>query len=267
MKEKNENEEQLLSEENENQSEVFEEEEDEEELRIKKEDEEMRDSFKNLSKLVEKMKKNVESMGENKLMNYNILFTEFDTDVISFNKGEKKLLKLVDNLSKESNLPKNIKKNLEKVQTNYKNKKDIFEKLKNSVEDYKCKYLNDQEKNYNDMFNDNNRNDKGEGAQQQFIIKNNEQILEERKKVIEQVKQTSSEMVDTTKMIANTMLEQGEKINDIENNIINASENFTKGKKEIEIFKKTNEKKTRFKSWLLIFALIPALIIIYKLLL
>ena len=64
---------------------------DEKNKEIEKNDEEMRDAFENYSKLLNKMKKNVENMGENKLMNYQNLFNEFDKDMIKFNEEKKDL--------------------------------------------------------------------------------------------------------------------------------------------------------------------------------
>ena len=61
---------------------------------IKKKDEEMRDAYERYNKLLNKMKKNVDSMGSNKLMNYQNLFNEFNKDVIKFNEEQKKLIEL-----------------------------------------------------------------------------------------------------------------------------------------------------------------------------
>ena len=51
---------------------------------IQKKDEDMRDSFENYSKILNKMQKNVENMGKNKLMNYQNLFNEFNYDMLHF---------------------------------------------------------------------------------------------------------------------------------------------------------------------------------------
>ena len=214
---------------------------------IKKNDEEMRDSFETYSKLLNKMKKNVDSMGDNKLMNYKNLFSEFDNDMIKFNEEQKKLLELKEILNSETNLPENVKKNLNKVNNDFENKKKLFEALKSTVEDYKAKYTQEENNKYDHMFNDakGGKNDEEEANQedQKLIIKNNDQILEERKNIIEQAKRTSSQVVDTTKVIKNVVNRQGENINDIENNIIEAVDNFKKGGEEIKKFKKKTEEK------------------------
>ena len=214
---------------------------------IKKNDEEMRDSFETYSKLLNKMKKNVDSMGDNKLMNYKNLFSEFDNDMIKFNEEQKKLLELKDILNSETNLPENVKKNLNKVNNDFENKKKMFEALKSTVEDYKAKYTQEENNKYDHMFNDakGGKNDEEEDNQedQKLIIKNNDQILEERKNIIEQAKRTSSQVVDTSKVIKNVVNQQGENINDIENNIIEAVDNFKKGGEEIKKFKKKTEEK------------------------
>ena len=55
--------------------------------------------------------------------------------------------------------------------------------------------------------------------------------------MIIEAKKTSSQVVDTTKIIKNVVHQQGENINDIENNIIEAVDNFKKGGEEINKFK------------------------------
>ena len=212
---------------------------------IIKKDEEMRDSFENYSKILNKMKKNVDSMGDNKLMNYQNLFNEFDNDMIRFNEEQKKLIELKEILNSEVNLPENVKNNLSKVSKDLENKKKIFETLKNKVEEYKEKYTKDENKKYDNLFNDEKDNKEVEegGPDQKLIIKNNEQIIQERKKIIEQAKKTSSQVVDTSKIIKNVINQQGENLNDIENNIIEAVDNFKKGGEELKKYKKKTEKK------------------------
>ena len=82
---------------------------------LEKKDEEMRDSYEKYNKLLNKMKKNVDNMGSNKLMNYQNLFNEFDKDMIKFNEEQKRLIELKDILNSETNLPDKVKKNLSKV--------------------------------------------------------------------------------------------------------------------------------------------------------
>ena len=232
---------------------------------IKKKDEEMRDTYERYNKLLNKMKKNVDNMGSNELMNYQNLFNEFNKDLIKFNEEQKKLIKLKDDLNSEINLPNNIKQNLSKVNKDFANKQKIFEEIKLKVEEYKDKYTKDESNKYDEMFNNlQNKKNEEEINSQKLIIKNNEQIFEERKKIIVQAKKTSSQVVDTTKMIKNAVHEQGEHINDIENNIIEAVDNFKKGGEEINKFKNTTEKQIDKKK--LIFfggAIIVLILIIY----
>lgn len=213
---------------------------------IEKNDEKMRDAFENYSKLLNKMKKNVDNMGQNKLMNYQNLFNEFNNDMIRLKEEQKNLLELKDILNSETNLPENVKKNLTKVNKDLENKNKIFEQLKNTVEEYKDKFTKDENKKYDNLFDDKKEkteNENEDGDNQKLIIKNNEQILEERKNIIEQAKKTSSQVVDTSKVIKNVINQQGENINDIENNIIDAVDNFKKGGEEIKKFKKKTEEK------------------------
>ena len=113
---------------------------------LEKKDEEMRDTYEKYCKLLNKMKKNVENMGSNKLMNYQNLFNDFNNDIIKFNEEEKKLLKLKDDLNEETNLPDKIKKNLDRVNKDFENNKKIIEKLKLKVEEYKEKYKKKEKK-------------------------------------------------------------------------------------------------------------------------
>ena len=214
---------------------------------IKKKDEEMRDTFEKYNKILNKIKKNVDNMEKNKLMNYQNLFNEFNNDVIKFKEEQKKLIELKDFLNGETNLPIRIKKNLTKVNQDFENKQKLFENLNSKVEEYKDKYTKDESKKYDEMFNKEtkkeNEEKEKETEEQKLIIKNNEEIFEERKNMIIEAKKTSSQVVDTTKIINNVIHQQGEHINDIESNVIEAVDNFKKGGEEIKKYKKTTEKK------------------------
>ena len=213
----------------------------------------MRDTYERYVKLLNKMKKNVDNMGSNKLMNYQNLFNEYNKDLVKFNDEQKKLLELKDILSNESNLPKNIKKNLTKVNKDFENKKKLFEKVKTKVEEYKDKYTKDETKKYDQMFDANaNKENEEQIDEQKLIVKNNEQIFEERKNMIIEAKKTSSQVVDTTNLIKNVVHQQGEKFNDIENNIIEAVDNFKKGGEEIKKFKDKTEKQIDKKKLILV---------------
>ena len=95
------------------------------------------------------------------------------------------------------------------------------------------------------MFNEakEKKNQNEEEVNQKLIIKNSDEILQERKNIIENAKKTSSQVVDTSRVIKNVIHQQGECINDIENNIIESVDNFKKGGEEIKKFKKKNEQK------------------------
>jgi hypothetical protein len=203
-------------------------------------------------------------MGSNKLMNYQNLFNEFNNDVIKFNEEEKKLTELKDLLNSETNLPIRIKKNLTKVNKDFENKQKTFQKLKTKVEEYKDKYTKDESKKYDEMFNNEAKkeNEEEENNEQKLIIKNNEEIMEERKNMIIEAKKTSSQVVDTTKIIKNVVNQQGEHINDIENNVIEAVDNFKKGGEEIKKFKKKTEKQIDKKKLMIVGGGILVLILI-----
>jgi len=231
---------------------------------IEKKDEEMRDSYEKYNKLLNKMKKNVDNMGSNKLMNYQNLFNEYNNDVIKFNEEQKKLIELKDSLNSEIKLPPKIKKNLDKVNKDFENKQKLFEKIKTKVEEYKDKYTKEENKKYDEIFNkkENKENEDEDINEQKLIVKNNEEIFEERKNMIIEAKKTSSQVVDTTKIIKNVVHQQGENINDIENNIIEAVDNFKKGGEEINKFKKTTEQKISKKKLLILCGGILLLILI-----
>ena len=236
---------------------------------IKKKDEEMRDTYERYVKLLNKMKKNVDNMGSNKLMNYQNLFNEYNKDLVKFNEEQKKLVELKDILNNETNLPKNIKKNLTKVNKDFESKKKVFEKIKTKVEEYKDKYTKDETKKYDQMFDANNANSANKENEEQIdeqklIVKNNEQIFEERKNMIIEAKKTSSQVVDTTNLIKNVVHQQGEKFNDIENNIIEAVDNFKKGGEEIKKFKDKTEKQIDKKKLIIVsMAILVLILIIY----
>ena len=230
---------------------------------LEKKDEEMRDTYEKYCKLLNKMKKNVENMGTNKLMNYQNLFNDFNNDFIQFNEEEKKLIKLKDDLNDETNLPDKIKKNLDRVNKDFENNKKTIEKLKIKVEEYKDKYTKEETKKYDEMFNNEaNKENEEEIKEKKLILKNKEDIFEERKNMIIEAKKTSSQVVDTSKMINNVVHQQGQAINDIENNIIEAVDNFKKGGEEIKKFQKKSEKKITGKKLLFLCGGILALILL-----
>ena len=230
---------------------------------IKKRDEEMRDTYERYSKLLNKMKKNVDKMGSNKLMNYQNLFNEYNQDLIKFNEEQKKLIELKEALNNETNLPKNIKKNLSKVNKDFESKQKVFEKIKTKVEEYKDKYTKEETKKYDQMFDTGaNKENEEQIEEQKLIVKNNEQIFEERKNMIIEAKKTSSQVVDTTNLIKNVVHQQGEKFNDIENNIIEAVDNFKKGGEEIKKFKDKTEKQIDKKKLIIVGGAILVLIFI-----
>ena len=230
---------------------------------IKKRDEEMRDTYERHSKLLNKMKKNVDKMGSNKLMNYQNLFNEYNQDLIKFNEEQKKLIELKEALNNETNLPKNIKKNLTKVNKDFESKQKVFEKIKTKVEEYKDKYTKEETKKYDQMFDAGaNKENEEQIEEQKLIVKNNEQIFEERKNMIIEAKKTSSQVVDTTNLIKNVVHQQGEKFNDIENNIIEAVDNFKKGGEEIKKFKDKTEKQIDKKKLIIVGGAILVLIFI-----
>ena len=88
--------------------------------------------------------------------------------------------------------------------------------------------------------------------EQKLIVKNNEEIMEERKNMLEEAKKTSSKVADTSKIINNIVHQQGEIINGIENNIIEAVDIFKKGGEEINKYKKTTENKISTKKLLVV---------------
>ena len=230
---------------------------------IKKRDEEMRDTYERYSKLLNKMKKNVDKMGSNKLMNYQNLFNEYNQDLIKFNEEQKKLIELKEALNNETNLPKKIKINLTKVNKDFESKQKVFEKIKTKVEEYKDKYTKEETKKYDQMFDAGaNKENEEQIEEQKLIVKNNKQIFEERKNMIIEAKKTSSQVVDTINLIKNVVHQQGEKFNDIENNIIEAVDNFKKGGEEIKKFKDKTEKQIDKKKLIIVGGAILVLIFI-----
>ena len=70
--------------------------------------------------------------------------------------------------------------------------------------------------------------------------------------------------MDTTKIIKNVVHRQGECINDIENNIVEAVDNFKKGGEELKkIKKRTEEKISKKKICIMLGGFIALVVIIY----
>ena len=65
-------------------------------------------------------------------------------------------------------------------------------------------------------------------------LTNNQEILEKRRKELENIHQTAAILKETTDKIAIDLEKQGAILNDVEGNVLEAKENAEKSKQEID---------------------------------
>ena len=106
------------------------------------------------------------------------------------------------------------------------------------------KGIKEKTENYNSNFDDNNNieeNDEQEGEQKQEIVldlMNNKEILEQRRKELQDIHKTSNMIKETTDQMAIDLQKQGEMLDNIEDQVFKAEANVDSAEKEIN---KANE--------------------------
>ena len=200
-------------------------------------DEQLRQSFLRLKKFAKQVETDY-----NKLQDLDYGEEEWKKDGMKINsnmlKFENSLKELTrdlqiakDNGTASQNTISKIEDDLEKI--NEKNV-DMVKAMREKIENY--------DTNFNEEDNNNKEeNDEQEGEQKQELVldlMNNEEILQQRRKELQDIHKTSAMIKDTTAQMAVKLEEQGEMLNNVEDHVIKTEDNVEKAGKEIN---KANE--------------------------
>jgi len=236
---------------------------------------EIRENIKQVKEIYLAIQKLLKKINEYNEMNEN----ELPFSILDYNKYKK-------NMNNYFNTINSLLKNIKSLDDTTEQLKIEINNLLKKVDEPQIKEKEDEYKNlieiidakmkknvpfYNPNFDeDDNNNNNNELLEKNYIpdmklreyMNNNMQIIQrgEGLKEIKNISETVAKISDDIKM---TVYNQGEKLNDIENNIIDMSENVKKGKKEIkktDEYSKKNFKKNFCRLWIIILILI---IIIY----
>ena len=96
----------------------------------------------------------------------------------------------------------------------------------------KTRYYN-QDTELNPASEERNEMDQQQNQQVVMDLMNNKEVLENRRKELEDIHQTAALLKDTTDKMAQDVHQQGEMLDDIENNVLVSKENAKKAKDEI----------------------------------
>ena len=236
-----------------------------EEDQLNNQRDEMIESFDACNKILNNMKKIVETMEKPKLMNYEDLFQSFATQIVQFEKEKNNLKSIKESLENKYNLPSEIKSNIKKIDEVWGDKIKQYEKYKNIVNDYRSKYS--KESIEENMKNNNENNDENNNIanDKQFKVIEQDKLMENRLEHIKEVKKVSQMTVETSRQINEKVAKQGELIDNIETNIIGSAENFKKGRKEVEKFDEKSGQGNKKKLYIgIAISTVLILIIFYK---
>ena len=146
------------------------------------------------------------------------------------------------NLRKYENTKTLLKNKVEEEQKINRNDENIgiienfLEKLENEI-DPLVKRINEKTKYYNiEDANSNQNNDSNEPQGSLLVqdLQSNKELLEERRKQLEAIHQTSAKIKDMSDAMVQQLNEQGAILDDVETKVDTAKENAEKAKKEIK---------------------------------
>ena len=102
--------------------------------------------------------------------------------------------------------------------------------------------INDKTKYYNLEVDDGNKEEENQPQGDMLIqdLANNKEVLEERRKQLESIHQTSAKIKDISDTMAKQLDEQGAILDEVETNVITAEDNAKKAKNEIKKAEETS---------------------------
>ena len=233
-------------------------------------DEELKSSFLNLKKITELIKKDY-----SKLMNPEFADKEWKKEGKKINANIKKYeksLKDVSNKVEEAKENENIsEENISKVDEGLDKIKDQFEPMVRAMREKIEQFTSIQEMDERDGSNDDEPDD-GQQQQEQIEVNlmQNEEVLGQRRKELQEIHKTAALIKDTTAKMAENVHEQGEMLNDIEEKVIKTGDNVEKASKEINKaneLSKGNTKRLCCIIWLVVISIGVVLAIVLSLVL
>ena len=151
--------------------------------------------------------------------------TKVNKDINNFEKLFKELSNKVDE-SKDSSDP-NVLNTINKIQSELeKSKAKIFayiNKIRDKVMNFNPMEMNESEEN----------NLESNNQIMTMDLMNNKEVLEQRRKELEDIHKTAAALKDTTDQMALVVEKQGAQLDEIEANVIKSNENAEKAKEEI----------------------------------
>lgn len=151
--------------------------------------------------------------------------TKVNKDINNFEKLFKELSNKVDE-SKDSSDP-NVLNTINKIQSELeKSKAKIFaciNKIRDKVMNFTPMEMNESEEN----------NLESNNQIMTMDLMNNKEVLEQRRKELEDIHKTAAALKDTTDQMALVVEKQGAQLDEIEANVIKSNENAEKAKEEI----------------------------------
>ena len=201
-------------------------------------DEDLKQSFLNLKKITEQIKKDY-----TKLMSPEFADKEWKKEGKKISANIKKYEKNVKDVSNKVELAREnesiSEENITKVDEGVDKIKDQFEPMIRAMNEKINQFTIDQEM---DEREGQDENDQEDGHQQQEQIEvdlmHNQEILGNRRKELQEINKTAALIKDTTAKMAQQVHEQGEMLNDIEEKVVKTEDNVNDASKEI---KKANE--------------------------
>ena len=208
-------------------------------------DEKLKQSYRTLQKFADQVKKDC-----NKLMD-----SEFGED-----EWKKEGKKIDINLKKFDKIYKEIKTNVQNAKDNGNVNGESLEIIEEGLENIKenvepmVERMKDKignfENNYEMEGGDNKEENEEEQEQEQgqivMDLMNNKEVLEIRRKELEDIHKTNALIKDTTDIMAVKVKEQADILDNVENNVIKTEDNVDKANKEIikanELSKSNNKR-------------------------
>lgn len=94
-----------------------------------------------------------------------------------------------------------------------------------------------------------------------LTIQKNEEVLKQRGKELNVIQQTAAQIKDLTTQMKTETVEQGEKLNQIEDHVININDNVEKANNEIKQANELNKKNRNKVTWLILIVVFVCLVI------
>ena len=233
-------------------------------------DENLRQSYLNLKKASEQVKKDY-----NRLIKEDFGESEWRKEGKKINnnirKYEKMLKDVTNNLERARDSEAASEDNITTVDEGLDKIRDQYEPMVRAMKEKINQFSIDLEMDERDGQGENEQED-GQQEQEQIEINlmNNQEYLGQRRKELQEIHKTAALIKDTTDKMAQDVHQQGEMLNDIEEKVVKTEDNVEKAGKEIKRaneLSKGNSKRLCCYIWIVIIAIGVVLAIVLSLVL